>query len=160
MKGLNQPTFEEWATGKIQNHPNFDKFVEGCHPKWKTITKDILSKFQVPDDTNIKVSAWLEMMSEYDTLYMEETLRSEYEKLVEKIKSIPNKRIGIVRKVWNFNLRITEYELEDGTYVPTEREERKTLFPLLELDPSVFPDSFLKLFHKNEYRQKQIDRII
>ena len=141
-------------------HPNFDKFVAGCHPKWKTITKDVFSKFQVPDDTNNKVSAWLELMSEYDSLHLEGTLRSEYEKLVENIRRIPHKRIGIVRKVWNFNLKITEYELEDGTYVPVEGEERKTPHPLPELDPSVFPDSFLKLFHKNEYRQKQIDRII
>lgn len=156
------PDFDQWAE---RNKSRFDR--KQSKMKWDPIINNYFRGFEVESELMENISVWLELMILYEDIHhssLNGTIRptrdrgmaqKSLDRISENIKKIPGKRIGIVRKVYNQNLRMIEYELEDGTYIPIDENK----FPVPKIDLSVFPDSFLKLFHKSEYRDKQIEKI-
>lgn len=143
--------FNKWASEYLKNNTKY--YVSGSEYKIKFIT----DKYIIDDDVVDNIFFWIELMHRYDDItgYLYFIKQNELEKLRKKIENLPDRRVGIVKKVFNYTKRILEYELEDGNFIPIDDfRSVKTNF-----DVNIMPDSYLRLFSKQEFRDKKIDEI-
>lgn len=96
----------------------------------------------------------LKLMSSSLSASSEISLSYQLSRIFNKIP----KRSRIVDKYYNYELGISEYLLEDGSYVPMD--DNKSQRKLVNFDIDLIPDEILPLIDINEYRNNKIDKII
>ena len=131
--------------------------------KWQMILKGFLDRnyISIDDDTMKYFCVMCELHKAYNEYYIRDpknqidTVKF-IEETIQKYKnSITSKRVGIVRKVYNFQNGLIEYELEDGTYVPTNESVKPPI-----TDFKFFTDEYLKIVNVQSYRDKVIDKLL
>ena len=159
--------------------PPFEKYLES-HIKskgdgydwsytivqWNRIIEKYIQKYEVrvSDETMKYLCIICEAYNSYYNFYFKSAYTvppsgKELSDIIDNIfidyKRDIQKRVPIVRKVYNFYTNRVEYELEDGTFIQIDE---KTTPP--EADMSFFRGEYLRIFDVQTLRDKMIDKII
>ena len=154
------PSFRDWARKSIMtNYPviNESKAVT----KWKPVVEGNIDCDRIGSETTNKICVYLELASIYEDLYMT-NMTNNYQFLTELLDELkdstnnsPDRRVGIVRKVYNYGKNQIEYELEDGNFVATDEILNPKKF-----ETSSLPDNFLNIFEPDTIRERKLNQLI
>lgn len=146
-------SYDEWISQ--ENKKNFDRGK--VMSKWRETIQNLFDNFNLNSEIFEYICFYAETYSIYQSLllYPSYNLMDKLEEIKKSISELhKNKRVPIVRKVFNYETGHLEYELEDGNFA--QILENGKIQPPLVNTMSILPKSFIRFIDPNRYRDEQI----
>ena len=158
------PSFRNWARNSLMvGYPSINE--SKAVNKWKPVIGGDIDTDRIGSETINKICVYLELACIYEDLYVASTTSTKpigyqlltelWDELKDSINNSPDRRVGIVRKVYNYGKNQIEYELEDGNFVGTDEILKPKKF-----ETSSLPDNFLNIFEPDTVRERKLNQLI